>query len=395
MLLTLAAWLIAAPVLAATGYLFFLTLRSKVRPPPLPVPPKRRFDIIVPSHNEEAGIADTVRGLLALDYPPELFRAVVIADNCSDETAARAQEAGALVWVRHHAELRGKGYALQHAFERALQEGFADAFVVIDADTQVSPNLLRAFSARLEAGARACQAHYGVLNPTASWRTRLMTIALALFHRLRSLGRENWGVSCGLRGNGMCFTTSLLREVPHEAFSIVEDVEYGIRLGQRGIRVHFCNEADVKGEMVSGEKASRSQRRRWEGGRVALARQHGAPLLRQALAQRSALLFDLAMDVLVPPLSWLGLAAMLGTLAAAGACFWTGSAAPLVPWLLAGFFLTAYVLRGWQLSKVGARGLLDLAYAPIYLTWKLTLLLKRSEHKKGEWVRTAREGEPP
>ena len=102
----------------------------------------------------------------------------------------------------------------------------------------------------------------------------------------------------------MCFTHAVLREVPHEAFSIVEDLEYGIRLGRAGHRVHYAWEAEVLGEMVSGEKASRSQRRRWEGGRWAMTRQFGLPLLaRGACASATRVLLDLAMDLLVPPLS--------------------------------------------------------------------------------------------
>src|SRR5205823_3666605 len=101
---------------------------------------------------------------------------------------------------------RGKGYALAHAFEHALDDGFADAVAVVDADTSVSPNLLRAFAGRFDRGAVAAQAEYGVSNPEASWRTRLMVIALSLFHTLRSLARERLGVSAGLRGNGMAFS---------------------------------------------------------------------------------------------------------------------------------------------------------------------------------------------
>src|SRR5262249_16699698 len=157
--------------------------------------------------------------------------------------------------------------------------------------------------ARLASGAVAVQADYAVQNPNDSWRTRLMTIALGMFHILRSRGREALGVSCGLRGNGMCFSAALLRQVPHQAFSIVEDLEYGVRLGQAGHRVAYAHEAHVYGEMVSGEKASRSQRRRWEGGRRQIAQQVGWPLLREAVGRRSGLLMDLALDVLVPPLS--------------------------------------------------------------------------------------------
>ncbi|WNG13335.1 glycosyltransferase [Cystobacter fuscus] len=391
MLLDLTLLLLALPVLAAAGYLLLLTLLSGQKPAPPRVAPRLKFDIIIPAHNEEAGIARTVTNLSRLDWPEALRRIVVVADNCSDATAERAREAGATVLVRHNQQLRGKGYALQLAFDKSLEEGFADAVVVVDADTEVTPNLLHAFALRLEAGAHAVQAHYGVLNPEASWRTQLMAVSMALFHKVRSLGRERLGVSCGLRGNGMCFTHAIIRRVPHEAFSIVEDLEYGIRLGQAGERVHYAWEAEALGEMVSGEKASRSQRRRWEGGRMAMMRQHGLPLLAEGLGKRDRILVDLAMDLLVLPLSWV----VLGALTLTGASVALSLVQGHVAWSAwaAAFAVTSlvlYVMRGWWVSGMGLRGLLALARAPFYVGWKLWLLTSPAE-KKGEWVRTTRE----
>ncbi|MBI5548426.1 MAG: glycosyltransferase, partial [Deltaproteobacteria bacterium] len=260
--LDLALALAAAPVLAASAYLALLAVlaRRPPLPPALEQVPRLRFDLLVPAHDEAANIAATVKSLLALDYPASLRRVVVVADNCRDETARLAAEAGAAVWVREHRQRVGKGHALAFAFSRCLAEGWSDAVVVVDADTLVSPSLLQAYSARLEQGARALQADYGVRNPDDSWRTRLAAIAFALFHTVRSLARERLGLSCGLRGNGMCFTTGLLREVPYAAFSLVEDVEYGLRLGEAGQRVWYADEARVYGEMVSTAHASASQR---------------------------------------------------------------------------------------------------------------------------------------
>lgn len=386
------------PVAVACGYLLLLTLLSWRRAAPVPPAPTRKFDVVIPSHNEELGIARTVANLSAVDYPASLRRILVIADNCSDATAQKAREAGATVLERHDTEKRGKGYALAHAFEFSQKDGFADAVVVVDADTVVSPNLLHAYARRLDDGAHAAQAHYGVMNPTASWRTRLMTIALGMFHKVRSSGREAMGVSCGLRGNGMCFTHAVLREVPHDAFSVVEDLEYGIRLGRKGHRVHYAWEAEVQGEMVSAEKQSRSQRQRWEGGRSQMRKLHGWPLLKDALKQRSGLLLDLSMDVLVPPLSQLVLAAV-GSAVAASVLVWLSGGTAVWASALAGFALMslgAYVLRGWWVSGVGPRGLLDLAWAPVYVVWKVGLMLRGpGAEKRGEWVRTSREAERP
>lgn len=382
------------PVLGWALYLGTLSLLSWRMAPPVPPAPSLRFDFVVPAHNESLGIASTVKSLSEVDYPKDLFRVVVVADNCTDDTAVKAREAGATVLERQNKELRGKGYALAHAFARSVAEG-ADAVVVVDADTLVSKNLLQAFSARLSSGAVAVQAHYGVQNPNASWRTRLMRIALSMFHQVRSIGRERLQVSAGLRGNGMCFRTSLLREVPHDAFSLVEDLEYGIRLGRKGFRVAYAFEADVLGEMVSGESASRSQRNRWEQGRAQMLAQFGWPLMREAIAQRSGLLFDLAMDVLVPPLSRVVGLTVVGLTASAVLLGFTGHGAIAASaFSLSSAALGLYVFAGWLHSGTGARGLLDLALAPAYVGWKVVLAFQRPKgQKQTEWVRTTREGE--
>jgi cellulose synthase/poly-beta-1,6-N-acetylglucosamine synthase-like glycosyltransferase len=386
-LLTLAA----LPVFAASGYLFVLTLRSRRVAPPPSGTVRTRFAVVVPAHDEAAGIAGTVESLLAIDYPRELLEVVVVADNCSDDTADRARKAGARVFERSDQTKRGKGFALAYAFEKLLAEGRTDAVVVVDADTVVSPNLLQAFDARLQAGAKAVQADYAVRNPDAGWRTQLMAIAFGMFHVVRSAGRESLGLSCGLRGNGMCFSKDLLEEVPHDAFSIVEDLEYGIRIGERGHRVFYAGEAHVFGEMVSSEKASRSQRERWEGGRLQMVRRHGVRLARRALLERNAVLADLAVDLLVPPLSTLVVATAAGVAASAALSVLTLRPTPaLFLFGASGAFLAVYAFRGWQVSGTGLRGLLSLTRAPGYVAWKATLKLRKRGTEGREWVRTTR-----
>ncbi len=384
--------LLAFPALAATAYLAVLTVLSRRTRPPLASARRLRFDVVVPAHDEEAGIKRTVRNLRSLDWPRDRFRVLVVADNCSDRTAERAEAAGATVLVRRDRTRRGKGYALKFAFERVLSDGFADAAVVVDADSVASPNLLSAFAARLEAGELAVQSVNSVLNHDASWRTRLMALAFVLFNDVRSLGRARLGVSCGLRGNGMCITREALTRVPQQAFSIVEDLEYGICLGLAGIRVAYAHEASVKSEMISSESASRSQRRRWEAGRIALMRVYGTDLLVAAIRGRSLLLLDLALDVLMPPLSWIVVYTGLGT-SAAGMMMLANAAPPmaLAVWLLPCGFLAAYVLRGAVVSAMGLRGLAALAWAPAFIAWKFAVLITCPPQQSANWVRTARE----
>jgi cellulose synthase/poly-beta-1,6-N-acetylglucosamine synthase-like glycosyltransferase len=388
--------ILGLPVLACATYLVALALAARpaaVAPRDDRRAPRLRFDLIVPAHDEEAGIGATLSSLRALDYPADRVRILVVADNCADATARVAAAAGALVIERRDPLRRGKGYALARGFERALADAVADVVVVIDADTTVSSNLLRAFATRFEAGAGAAQASYGVRDPDASWRSRLMVIALAVFHGVRSLGRERLGLSVGLRGNGMGFAREVLRRVPADAYSVVEDVEYGIKLAEAGVRIGYVPEAGVLGDMAPRGAAAATQRRRWEGGRATIAAAHAPRLLREGLARRDATRLDLAMDLLVPPLSSLVLVAVLGALAAlAWHLALGGSATILAPWLLSVAFLTAYVLRGASLSGAGPRGLLTLLWAPVYVAWKVGLRLRRSPRGNQEWIRTARDG---
>jgi len=381
--------LLSLPALAWGGYLLVLALLSARNPAPPRSTGRLRFDVLVPAHDEAAGIARCVASLRALDWPGDRFRVIVIADNCGDDTAARARAAGAEVWERNDASARGKGHALAYAFARSRAERYAYAVVVVDADTEATPNLLEACAARIEAGAEAIQAHYGVRDPDGSWRARLMAIAYALFHTLRSRARERLGLSCGIRGNGWCVTHALLERAPYRAYSITEDIELGNTLGLAGCRVHYAGEAEVRADAAVSRAEAARQRQRWEGGRYALIRAQAPPLLRAAVARRDRVCLDLALDLLVLPLSWIALYD-LGLLALAALAARVDPA--LAPWAwLAAFAagcVAVYVARGVALSGRGLRGVLDLAAAPLFVAWKLATLLRPFD--RATWVPTRR-----
>lgn len=382
--------ILALPAVLSSGYLLLVTVLSQELPVPRLKSRLLRFDFIVPAHNEAAVISRTVASLRKVNWPADRFRIVVCADNCTDSTAACAHEAGATVIERQNPAQRGKGYALDFAFQASRDAGFAEAVVIIDADAEASENLLEAIAARMESGVRAVQVHYGVLNPMASWRTRLITIAKGAVHVVRSRARERLGVSCGIRGTGWCVTHELLRAVPYRAYSLTEDLEYGIDLGIAGVRVAYADEADCNAEMVSNEQSARTQRQRWESGRFQLMRTKTGPLLRATLRRRSALCLDLALDLLVLPISYVALNIFALMVLAAVAARWVpGMAAWLWVGTACAASLACYVLRGWQLSGIGLIGLLDLARAPGFLLWKLRLLLRR--RKSNDWQRTERE----
>ena len=370
-----------------------LPVRRKVNgpsSPPTPLPEGeggQRLAIVVPAHNEADGIAACIQSLHACAAGGGSFTVVVVADNCEDDTAARAEAAGARVLVRHDPARRGKGYALDFAFRLLLEDPF-DAFMVVDADTRVEPNLLLEAQRLFQSGADAVQSRYCVDNPGDSLRTRLMNVALWGFNVLRPRGREFWGVSVGLLGNGFGLSRTTLEAVPYDAASVAEDLEYHIRLVQSGRRVRFMDNTTVWSAMPSGERASRHQRARWEGGRFRMIREQ-TPILLRGIGAGRWREWEPLLELWLLPLAFHVLLLLLALLP---------PFAPSRIYALFGLALVGlHVLAAIRVGGGGWRDLQAVAVAPFYILWKLTLVkaLWRGARKDAAWVRTDRESSSP
>ncbi len=233
-----------------------------------------RLAAVVPAHNEVAMVASTVRSLREASADIDI---VVVAHNCSDATAQAATQAGAQVVELNNHKLRGKGAALRCGFDAAVAHG-ANAFLVVDADSLVSANLIGATRSMLEAGADACQCRYE-LAPPPPWvnggrlhpLARLRALAFRGMNVLRARGRAGLGLSTGLFGNGFALTAELLNRVPFNANTIAEDVEYHTKLVEKGIPVYWIDAEYVHACSPVSSAAQATQEARWEGGRLRVA----------------------------------------------------------------------------------------------------------------------------
>jgi cellulose synthase/poly-beta-1,6-N-acetylglucosamine synthase-like glycosyltransferase len=341
--------------------------------------------IVVPAHNEAAVISrcvQSVAGLMPLDGLATVI--AVVADNCADDTAKLARAAGARVMVRVDTEHRGKGFALQYAFEQLLREGY-DAVLVVDADTLIDPNALREIVPMLEAGADGVQTKYSVLNESASLRARLMNVAFMAFNVLRPRGRERLGLSVGIVGNGFALSRATLAAVPYDAHSIVEDLEYHLRVVRSGRRIAFAGNTAVRSAMPSGGSGARAQRARWEGGRLSMIRQNVPSLAREVAAGDWKLLEPL-LELLLWPLAFY-VSLLLLTLAIP---FGPTRSYAMVALVLVVLHVSCAIVTGGG----GVRDFAALIAVPFYLIWKLVTApaILRSARRAAPWVRTAREG---
>jgi 1,2-diacylglycerol 3-beta-glucosyltransferase len=356
---------------------------------------KNVFAIVVPAHDEESSIAQTVRSLRASEYPADLFDVIVVADNCTDRTGGAASAQGAVVLERVSTDQRGKGYALRWCFDRILGPGSRyDAVAVCDADTIADPGMLTVMNAYLEQGALAIQCNDQVQPAPNAWSSEAIRLGFLLYNYARPAGRKRLGCSAGLRGNGMCFAASLLRAVPWDAYSRNEDLEYGLNLLLHGVRVMFAPEATVLATMPRDPRHAESQRARWEGGRFQIIRKYAPALLVQAVKRRSFAALDGLIDLLTPALVNLmvGGAIMLSSsvvLWQAGVASMGGLTAVWAGIIALGF---AHVVLGARAAgqRDGMLGLLR--HVPRYVLWKLKLYARMlATADSEEWVRTTRE----
>jgi 1,2-diacylglycerol 3-beta-glucosyltransferase len=357
----------------------------------------RRFAILIPAHNEELSLDRTVRSLQQIEYPKELFDIVVIADNCSDATAAIGRRLGATVYERTNADLRGKGYALRWMFDILMAATPAyDAFIVIDADSVASANFLQVMNKDLELGARAIQCNDMVEPRAEAWVSEVIRFGFTLYNFVRPMGRKPLGFSAGIRGNGMCFSRSLLEEYPWNSYSLNEDLEYGLRLLANGITVRFAPEAIVHALMPTTTKNAESQRSRWERGRLPVIRTFTPKLLFAGIRHLSLPPFDGLIELLTPPfVNLFGGLLLMTVLHAALILSGFAEIARLTGlWALLVLSAVLHVLIGLAAARAD-RGLYKaIFYIPRYALWKILLYMKLSRQRRSdEWVRTTRDAE--
>jgi cellulose synthase/poly-beta-1,6-N-acetylglucosamine synthase-like glycosyltransferase len=349
-----------------------------------------RLTVLIPAHDEEELIGGCVRTLFAQTYPRDRFDVVVVADNCSDGTAAAAGRAGARVLVRHDPEHRGKGAALRFAIDRLLTEPEPpDAIVVVDADSAADTRFLQALVRPLQHGARVVQGE-SLLIDDGSPGGALRSAAFLLVNRVRPAGRAVLGLRGRLAGNGMLIARDVLEAHPWEAYTSAEDLEYSLMLHRAGVEVAFGGGAMLLSPGPPTADAAEQQRLRWEGGLLHLARTHVPALIAAAARERRPDLLGTALDLSVPPLALLTIAAGGGLVVTAGL---TATALPwwaVLPWAVAAAGVPAFVLVGLHAAHADASSYRALRHAPRFALAKARRTPALLRFRAETWVRTQR-----
>ena len=345
--------------------------------------------IVVPAHNEASMIAGTLRSILPDLGPSD--RLLVVADNCSDETATIASASGAETIVRTDETRRGKGYALDFGI-RHLARAAPDVVIVIDADCQVAAGAIDRLARICMYTARPVQALYLMYSPPdAGLMTRIAEFAWVVKNQVRPLGAHRLGLSCQLMGTGMAFPWSCISTANLASGHIVEDLKLGLELVRAGSPPLFCPYALVTSVFPASKDGIQSQRARWEHGHLGVIASELPRLFLDSVARRNIQLLAAALDLSVPPLALLVLQVTGVWCVSLLLYFFTRALIPLSIASVAALFFFVSVLLAW--ARYGRRiiSLGSLALGAVYAFWKIPLYARFLVARQVNWVRSKRD----
>ena len=247
-------------------YIVRVLMRGTVR---LPKANKQhRYAFFIAAHNEELVIGNLVRSILSQDYPRELMDVFVVCDACTDDTHARAAEAGAIVWDRNDLARKGKSWAMDYGFDRILNE-YGDkyeAFIVMDADNLVSPDYLSIMNQAFDAGYLVCTSYRNSKNFDSSWISSAYALWFMREAKFLNNARMMVGTSCAISGSGWLVSERIVKGMHGWDFhTLTEDIQFSPFCCANNVQIGYAP-AEFFDEQPVTFKASWTQRMRWTKG---------------------------------------------------------------------------------------------------------------------------------
>jgi cellulose synthase/poly-beta-1,6-N-acetylglucosamine synthase-like glycosyltransferase len=300
---------------------------------------ERRVAVIVPAHNESLGLVPTLQDIKAQLGAGD--RLIVVADNCTDDTAVVATEAGAEVIVRNDPKRIGKGFAMGWGITHLSQDP-PDFVLFVDADCRLQADLIEGLKRVCHGVQRPVQALFMMQSADNSpVNHSFAEFAWILRNWIRPLGLRNLHCPVQLMGTGMMFPWNAINSVPLASSHLVEDLKLGLDLAKTGQAPHFFPFVKVTSVFPTSAKGTESQRQRWVQGHLATIGKFVPRLLVTGLMRRDVNVLALALDLLVPPLSLLALL-IIGTMVLTSSVALLGG--PWLPTVIAGGNLVGFFL---------------------------------------------------
>lgn len=260
----------------------------------------KSYAFLICARNEEAVIADLIRSIQTQDYPQDLLHIFVLADNCTDATAAVAERAGAKVYERYNRKEIGKGYALNSLLNHLSEdyaEGF-DGYFIFDADNILKEDYVSHMNDHLSAGERIVTSYRNSKNYAANWISAGYGLWFLRESRLIQYARYLLNSSASVSGTGFLICREVMEKMQGWKYhTLTEDIEFSVDSMLQKEKIGMCMEAEFFDEQPTTFVQSYHQRLRWSKGYLQVFEKYGKQLLAEAMKGDYAC-YDMSMYIM-------------------------------------------------------------------------------------------------
>jgi cellulose synthase/poly-beta-1,6-N-acetylglucosamine synthase-like glycosyltransferase len=283
--------------------IFYTVVPFSIRPKAHKAPYKKsKFAILIAARNEETVIGNLLFSIKDQDYDKNYLEAIVIADNCTDNTAKIARDIGATVFERFDKKDIGKGYALDFAISELRKRGDWESFdgiIVLDADNVLTKNYITEMSKTRSDGYEAFTSYRNSKNYGDNWISAGYGLWYIRESKFLHYARMLLGSSCAISGTGFFVSRRVLdRFNGWKFYLLTEDIEFSIFAIINGIKIGCCINAELFDEQPITFHQSYKQRLRWSKGFFQVWQKHGKELVRGIFKHRKFAFFDMTMNIM-------------------------------------------------------------------------------------------------
>ncbi len=265
---------------------------------------QHRFACLISARNESAVIGNLIQSINKQNYPRDLVDVIVVADNCTDNTAQIARENGAIVFERFNTNLVGKGYALDYAFDKIKEaQGSVEAYdgyFVFDADNVLDKNYIYEMNKVFDSGYNILTSYRNSKNFGTNWITAGYSLWFLREAKYLNNPRMIMNTNCAVSGTGFLVSSKVISSYGGWKFHLLtEDIEFSIVNAIEGERIGYCEKAVLYDEQPETFEQSWNQRMRWAKGFYQVVRKYGFSLLKTMFTkkERFSSCYDMLMTI--------------------------------------------------------------------------------------------------
>ncbi len=259
-----------------------------------------KYAVVIAARNESAVIAQLIKSIKCQNYPGRLLDIYVVADNCTDNTADVARNAGARVFERFNKQFVGKGYALDYAFKNIIsKKSCYDAYFVFDADNLLDENYVSEMNKVFDNGYKIVTSYRNSKNYDTNWLTAGYSLWFLREAKYLNNSRMILNTGCAISGTGFMVSDEIIRKNKGwKHHLLTEDIEFTIDNTIQGVKIGYCSKAVLYDEQPYLFKQSWNQRLRWAKGFYQVFAKYGMDLIKTMIRKRSFCCYDMFVTIM-------------------------------------------------------------------------------------------------